>query len=406
MALYQYKAMTGSGAMVKGTLDAASKDAVIRQLRSQGLFPLDALERGTGDLATRLRAALRIGGKPSLRALAMVTQELSTLLRAGLELDRALGILVSLSDIGTLKAPFEAVRNRVRDGASFADALAADPFFPKFYVSMVRAGEHGGSLDNTLQRLTDYLTRTMAIRESITSALVYPAILVVTMCISIGVILIFVLPEFEPLFADAGKALPVPTQIVMSIGDFVRFYGWIVLLAMAAGIFALREALKKPENRLKWDGLMLRLPVLGDLFRAVEVERLMRTFGTLLSNGVPVPTALILSKDVLNNTVLAGAVKDAAVSLREGERLAQRLGRAKVFPAITLDLIQIGEESGKLDEMLLRQADLDELRIKHRVDRALALLVPALTIVLGLVVAGLIASMLAAILSVNDLALQ
>ena len=406
MALYQYKAMTGSGATVKGTLDAASKDAVIRQLRSQGLFPLDALERGTGDLATRLRAALRIGGKPSLRALAMVTQELSTLLRAGLELDRALAILVSLSDIGTLKTPFEAVRNRVRDGASFADALAADPFFPKFYVSMVRAGEHGGSLDNTLQRLTDYLTRTMAIRESITSALVYPAILVVTMCISIGVILIFVLPEFEPLFADAGKALPVPTQIVMSIGDFVRFYGWIVLLALGAGIFALREALKKPENRLKWDGLMLRVPVLGDLFRAVEVERLMRTFGTLLSNGVPVPTALILSKDVLTNTVLAGAVKDAAVSLREGERLAQRLGRTKVFPAITLDLIQIGEESGKLDEMLLRQADLDELRIKHRVDRALALLVPALTIVLGLVVAGLIASMLAAILSVNDLALQ
>jgi general secretion pathway protein F len=406
MALYQYKAMTNTGSVVKGTLDAISKEAVIRQLRSQGLFPLDTLERGTGDFVARLRAALRIGAKPSLRSLAMVTQELSTLMRAGLELDRAIGILVNLSDIGTLKGPFEAVRNRVRDGASFADALAGDPFFPKFYVSMVRAGEHGGSLDDTLQRLTDYLTRTMAIRESITSALVYPAILLVTMFISIGVILIFVLPEFEPLFADAGKALPVPTQIVMSIGDFVRYYGWIVLLAVIAGIFFFREWVKKPDNRLKWDGLMLRVPVLGDLFRAVEVERLMRIFGTLLSNGVPVPTALNLSKDVLNNTVLASAVRDAAVSLREGERLAQRLGRAKVFPAITLDLIQIGEESGKLDEMLLRQADLDEMRIKHRVDRALALLVPCLTILLGFVVAGLIASMLAAILSVNDLALQ
>jgi general secretion pathway protein F len=406
MTLYQYKAMTNTGSVVKGTLDAASKDAVVRQLRSQGLFPLDTLEHGTGDLLARLRTALRIGGKPSLRALAMATQELSTLLRAGLELDRALGILVNLSDIGALKAPFEAVQNRVRDGASFADALASDPVFPKFYVSMVRAGEHGGTLDNTLQRLTDYLTRTMAIRESITSALVYPAILLVTMFISITVILVFVLPEFEPLFADAGKALPVPTQIVMSIGDFVRFYGWIVLLLLIAGGFAFRNWVKKPQNRFKWDGLMMRVPVLGDLFRAVEVERLMRTFGTLLSNGVPVPVALNLSKDVLNNTVLAGAVRDAAVSLREGERLAQRLARAKVFPAITLDLIQIGEESGKLDEMLLRQADLDELRIKHRVDRALALLVPCLTILLGLVVAGLIASMLAAILSVNDLALQ
>jgi general secretion pathway protein F len=175
---------------------------------------------------------------------------------------------------------------------------------------------------------------------------------------------------------------------------------------MVAGFFGFREAIKKPEYRLKWDALVLRIPVLGDLFRAIEVERLMRTFGTLLSNGVPVPAALNLSKDVLSNTVLAAAVKDAAASLREGERLAQRLGRSKVFPAITLDLIQIGEESGKLDEMLLRQADLDELRIKHRVDRALALLVPCLTIGLGAIVAGLISSMLVAILSINDLALQ
>ncbi|HEX3810895.1 MAG TPA: type II secretion system F family protein [Rhizomicrobium sp.] len=405
MAQYQYKAMTGSGAVVKGVLDATSKEAVIGQLRSQGLFPLDALEQGAGGLLSKLRN-IRIGGKPSLKSLAMVTQELSTLLRAGLELDRALGILVGLSDIGNLKAPFEAVRNRVRDGASFADALSADPFFPKFYVSMVRAGEHGGALDGTLQRLTDYLTRTLAIRETITSALVYPAILLVTAGMSIVVILVFVLPEFEPLFADAGKSLPVSTQIVMAAGDFVRDYGWLFLILLVAGFFGFREAIKKPEYRLKWDALVLRIPVLGDLFRAIEVERLMRTFGTLLSNGVPVPAALNLSKDVLSNTVLAAAVKDAAASLREGERLAQRLGRSKVFPAITLDLIQIGEESGKLDEMLLRQADLDELRIKHRVDRALALLVPCLTIGLGAIVAGLISSMLVAILSINDLALQ
>ena len=169
---------------------------------------------------------------------------------------------------------------------------------------------------------------------------------------------------------------------------------------------SLRRALKKPVHRLQWDAFVLKWPVLGNLVAAIEVERLMRTFGTLLSNGVPIPTALNLSKDVLSNTVLSSAVRDAAVSLREGERLAQRLARSKVFPPVTLDLIQIGEESGKLDEMLLRQADLDELRIKHKVDRALALLVPVLTITLGMIVAGLIASMLVAIISVNDLALQ
>jgi general secretion pathway protein F len=406
MAQFQYRAMTGSGAVVRGVLDAPSRDQVVRQLRTRGLFPLDASERGTGGLLGFFPKGFRRGGRVSLRGLAMATQELSTLLKAGLELDRALGILANLSDIGALRAPLEAVRNRVRDGMSFAEALAADPVFPKFYVSMVRAGEHGGSLDVTLQRLTDYLSRTMAIREQITSALVYPSILLFTAGASIIVILVFVLPEFEPLFADAGKSLPLPTQIVMGAGHAVRNYGWFVILLIVGGVIALRRALRKPVYRLQWDAFVLKWPVLGNLFAAIEVERLMRTFGTLLSNGVPIPTALNLSKDVLTNTVLSSAVRDAAVSLREGERLAQRLARSKVFPAVTLDLIQIGEESGKLDEMLLRQADLDELRIKHKVDRALALLVPVLTITLGAIVAGLIASMLVAIISVNDLALQ
>jgi general secretion pathway protein F len=406
MAQFQYRAMTGSGAVVRGVLDAPSRDQVVRQLRTRGLFPLDASERGAGGLRGLFPKNLRFGGRVTMRGLAMATQELSTLLKAGLELDRALGILIGLSDIGALKVPFEGVRNRVRDGMAFADALSGDPVFPKFYVSMVRAGEHGGTLDVTLQRLTDYLSRTLAIREQITSALVYPCLLLLTAGASIIVILVFVLPEFEPLFADAGKSLPLPTKIVMGAGDAVRTYGWLVLLMIAGGVVTLRRALRNPANRLKWDAFRLRWPVLGDLMAAVEVERLMRTFGTLLSNGVPIPTALNLSKDVLSNTVLSAAIRDAAVSLREGERLAQRLARAKVFPPVTLDLIRIGEESGKLDEMLLRQADLDEHRIKHKVDRALALLVPVLTIGLGMVVAGLIASMLVAIISVNDLALQ
>lgn len=407
MAQFQYKAMTGSGAVVRGVLDASSQDQVVRQLRMRGLYPLDASEHGSGGLRGLLSKGLSFGKRRvTTRGIAMATQELATLLKAGLELDRALGILIGLSDIGALRVPFEGVRNRVRDGMSFADALSADPAFPKFYVSMVRAGEHGGTLDVTLQRLSDYLSRTIAIREQITSALVYPSLLLLTAGASIIIILVFVLPEFEPLFADAGKSLPLPTKIVMGAGDVARDYGWLFLLLIVGGIVAFRRALQKPANRLKWDGFVLKWPVLGSLFAAIEVERLMRTFGTLLSNGVPVPTALMLSKDVVSNSVLSSAVKDAAVSLREGERLAQRLGRTKVFPAVTLDLIRIGEESGKLDEMLLRQADLDELRIKHKVDRALAMLVPVLTIGLGAIVAGLIASMLVAIISVNDLALQ
>jgi general secretion pathway protein F len=406
MVQFQYRAMTASGAVVRGVLDAPTQDQVVRQLRSRGLFPLDASEHGSGGLRALIPKGKLFGPRVTTRGLAMVTQELSTLLKAGLELDRALGILIGLSDIGALKGPFEGVRNRVRDGMSFAEALAADPVFPKFYVSMVRAGEHGGSLDITLQRLTDYLGRTMAIREQITSALVYPSLLLLTAGASIIVILVFVIPEFEPLFADAGKSLPLPTQVVMGAGHVVRDYGWLFILLVVGGVIGLRRWLQKPANRLIWDGYKLRWPILGSLIASIEVERLMRTFGTLLSNGVPIPTALMLSKDVLSNTVLSAAIRDAAVSLREGERLAQRLARSKVFPPVTLDLISIGEESGKLDEMLLRQADLDESRIKHKVDRALAMLVPILTIGLGAIVAGLIVSMLVAIISVNDLALQ
>ncbi|HEY3779319.1 MAG TPA: type II secretion system F family protein [Rhizomicrobium sp.] len=398
--------MTGSGAVVRGVLDAPSRDQVVRQLRTRGLYPLDASEHGSGGIRGLLSQNLRFGKRVSTRGLAMATQELSTLLKAGLELDRALGILIGLSDIGALRAPFEGVRNRVRDGMGFSEALAADPVFPKFYVSMVRAGEHGGALDVTLQRLSDYLTRTMAIREQITSALVYPCLLLLTAAASVIFIMVFVLPEFEPLFADAGKKLPFATRIVMGAGDAVRDFGWLFLLLIAGGVLGLRRWLQTAANRLKWDAFKLRWPILGNLMAAIEVERLMRTFGTLLSNGVPIPTALHLSKDVLSNTVLSTAIRDAAVSLREGERLAQRLARAKVFPPVTLDLIRIGEESGKLDEMLLRQADLDELRIKHKVDRALAMLVPLMTIGLGIIVAGLIASMLVAIISVNDLALS
>jgi general secretion pathway protein F len=406
MPNFRYKAMTNAGGVVSGTLDAPSQAAVIQQLRGQGHYPISAVPADTAEsLFARLKN-LRIGGRVSARTLSTVTQELAALMSAGLELDRALGILVKLSNIGVLKEPLVAIRARVRDGASLADAMAAEPVFPKFYVSMVRAGELGGSLDVTLRRLADYLSRSAAIRETVTSALVYPAILLCTAGMSIVVILVFVLPEFEPLFASAGKQLPLPTRIVMDAGDAVRDFWWLPLFAGIGAWLWLRQALKKPEFRRRWDGWFLKIPIFGSLMASIEIERFSRALGTLLSNGVSLTTALGHARDVLRNAVIGEAVADTAKKLREGKGLAQHLAQSKVFPPLTLDLVQIGEETGKLDEMLLRQADLDEEAIKQRIDRLLALLVPCLTIVLGIVVAGLISSMLVAILGVNDLALQ
>ena len=406
MADFRYKAMTTTGAIIRGRIAASSEAAVISHLRNEGHYPISASRDDGADLISDLRRRLQFGNSVSPRRLSVITQELSDLLLAGLELDRVLGVIINLRDASALRPSLVAVRARVRDGSMLADALAAEPAFPKFYVSMVRAGELGGILALTLRKLSDYLTRTLAIREAVLSALVYPIILMVTAALSITFILTFVLPSFEPLFASAGRQLPLPTQIAMGISDAVRGYWWLAVLLSVGGVWWFQRQLENAQFRRKWHAFLLRPPMIGPLLADIELERFKRVLGTLLGSGVPLPTALGLAQEVLWNSELAATIKDAALSLREGETLARKLAQSAFFPSSTLDLIQIGEETGKLDDMLIRQADFDEQRIRHQVDRLIALLVPGLTILLGIVVAGLIASMLVAILGVNDLALQ
>jgi general secretion pathway protein F len=405
MTSFRYRALSAAGMPVNGEMEADSEAAVIQHVRSLGHLPISASVATPESWRRFFSWEYLFKRRPSLGHLAMATQELATLLRAGLELDRALDIVGSLKEMETLHQPLEAVRARVRDGASFPDALAADPAFPKLYVNIVRAGEMGGQLEKTLARLADYLERGQAVRESVASALVYPILLLCTAGLSIAVILIFVLPQFEPLFADAGKALPFSTRIVMALGHFLGDFWWLLAIIIGSTTVLFRRKLKEPRFRRRWDALLLKLPIMGELLRQIDMERFSRTLGTLLANGVALPNALAITKDVLTNTLIAEAVGETATSLREGEGLADRLARTGVFPSLTLDLVRVGEESGTLDSMLLRQADLYERFVKHTVDRLLALLVPALTVFLGMVVAGLIASMLVAILSVNELAL-
>jgi general secretion pathway protein F len=406
MPSFRYRAMTGTGVIVRGSSEAPSAQALALRLQQQGQFPISTTEVGQGardDWFGGLFAGRR---RLSSRVLLTVTQELAALLGAEVELDRALGMIAGFRDVGRFGESLRAIRGQLRDGMSFGEALAQDGTVPRFYVSMVRAGELGGTLATTLARLADYLARSLAVRETITSALVYPIILVVTAGFSIIVILTLVLPEFEPLFAEAGRTLPWPTRMVMSISDLIRGYWWLLALILLSAVFWAKRALARPDIRLRVDRALFRLPLLGALLRDMEVERLSRTLGTLVANGVALPIALRLASDVVWNRALGDALRETASGLREGDALSDRLERSAMLPAVTLDLIRIGEETGRLDEMLLRQADLDEQRTRHALDRLLALLVPALTIVMGIIVAGLIACMLVAILSVNDLALQ
>jgi len=406
MPSFRYRALTASGAIVSGVLEASSEPAAIEEIRNRGHLPIEA-----GAAHEKPSSWRELLGKDLLpqrrfspRGLVVATQELAALLRAGLELDRALEILTNLDETKPLRAVFDALLEAVRGGSSFADALAAQPVFPKFYVNIVRAGEQGGDLVSALEQLGEYLARSLAVREAVISALIYPIILLATAGVSIIVVLVFVLPSFEPLFAEAGKSLPFATRVVMDTGHFLTNWSWALLLAALLLGLGLRRALKDAAFRRQWDAVMLRLPLLGPLFTKVDVERFSRTLGTLLKNGVTLPAALQITGDTLANSVLADAVRGAATGLKEGDELSRYLRASRAFPALALDMMRVGEESGQLDGMLLRQAEHYEREIKHTIDRLVALLVPVLTVFMGLIVAGLIGSILIAILSVNDLA--
>jgi general secretion pathway protein F len=401
MASFRYRAVTAAGTVTTGLVDAASRADAVAQIRGLGHLPLTTSEAGG-----RWRALL-----PSLQSrghsadsIAFATQELAALLGARLPLDRALAILVELEETRRLREPLTAVLKSVRDGVSLADAFEATGVFSKSYITMVRAGEHSGNLEATLKRLADYLERASAVREAVISAMIYPIVLLCTAGVSIVFVLMFVLPEFAPLFAQAGKALPLPTRIALEISALLTNYWWLIGIAGAALYLLLRRAAAAPAFRRARDRAVLRLPLLGDLVLKSQVERFSRMLGTLLLNGVALPQALLIAGDTLSNGVIADAVRDTAARLKEGEPLAARLRQTGVFPPLALDMIRVGEETGALQDMLLKQAELYEREVRHAVDRLLALMVPLMTVVMGMIVAGLIASILLAILSINDLA--
>lgn len=402
MPRFRFKAVTTGGTLVTGEIEAVSAAAAIEAIQARGEFPLSAVDAATG-ISQRFGLSFRRRGA-SLRSISIALRELATLLEAGLPLDRALDVVRTLGVDKRLDEALAAARDRVRGGAGLADALAVQAIFPKLTLSLVRAGELAGALNEALRRAAEYQERAYLLAESIKSALIYPIILLATAGLSITFILTSVLPEFKPMFAEAGQALPLPTRIVMFAGDVISSYGWAILGALGIVVFGLRQARKRPIFRRRWDAGLLRLPVLGELILKTEIARFSRTLGTLLASGMPLPGALAATQDVLGNQAMAEAVKTMARDLRAGEGLSELLRRINLFPSLVIQLVRVGEESGKLEEMLLRQAEIYDREVARTIERLMAALVPGLTIGLGLIVAGIIASILLAILKVNELA--
>ncbi|HEY5046418.1 MAG TPA: type II secretion system F family protein [Rhizomicrobium sp.] len=401
MARYRYRAATVGGDMRAGTLDAASHSDVLERLRRLGLLPIEAVE-------TKARAEIKAHGSVNAatrQAVANALGELAVLLNAGLALDRALSVTIDNCTKPILKAAFIKMRDRVKEGWPIARAMSeSEHLFPPMACAMAEAGEASGKLDVTLARAAEALERAVALRQTIVSALVYPAMLLIVATGVICVMLFFVVPQFEDLFADAGNKLPLITKIVMTASDLLRSYGWVLVLFLLVLGVAIYRWLKRPSVRRTFDRNVLRVPQLGSIVVKAETARFARTLGSLVDAGVALPTALAISRKSFVNSHMGEAVGRVASGLKEGAGLSGPLAATRLFPPMAMSFLRTGEETAQLGTMLNRLADVLDREVRTALQRAIAILTPVITVMMGVVVATVIASIMSAILGFNDLA--
>jgi general secretion pathway protein F len=402
MPLFEYKAVAPSGETVQGTMEAASLDLVILKLQEAGNIPIHAKESGAGGFGL---SALRFGRRGmNAREVGEFTQQLSTLLVAGLPLDRSLHVMLDLSENERVKRTVSEVRDRVREGGSLSDALEEQHgAFNRLFVNMVRAGEVGGTLDVTLLRLTDYLERSRDLKDSVISALIYPILLLVLAAGSLILLLVYVIPQFMPIFEELGGDLPFITKVVLGVGSILQNFWWAIILVTVFIVVQFRRMLADADKRFAWDTRVLTMKWVGDLVGKIEIARLSRTLGTLLTNGVPLLAALSIARNVLTNTVLRKAVSDAAREVKTGGGLAHNLSEGGQFPRLALQMISVGEETGQLDTMLMKVSDTYDIEVRNTIERLLSIFTPVVTLLLAVLIGTIVLSVLVAILSINDL---
>ncbi len=407
MPTFSYKAITPTGAAKEGVLEAASEAQVLESLHAQGLIPVKIQAGRAGNTATEATAKKprRLFGAQKIKAedIMALTQQMSTMLRAGLPLDRALGILLEISDKPAVQTLVQGIQTQVRSGKRFADALEESGKFSRFYINMVRAGEAGGSIDDALARLVDYMTRAKELRGTVISALIYPAILAFVAVVSIIALLTFVVPQFAQMFSDMGGELPTITRIVMATADTLKNYWWAVLGGFLLILLTVQYVLTNEKARTGLDRSMLRWPLVGGLVGKIEMARFSRSLGTLLHNGVPLLGALKIAKNTVSNRVMAAAVEESADSLKQGESLTRTLLSKGVFPPYALHMLRVGEETGRMEELLREVADIYDDEVKTAVKQMLALLEPILILIMALAILVIIGSVLLPMINMADL---
>ena len=417
-----WRAAGPDGKVVTGQLDAPNEAAVLKQLRSKGLTPLavqDAASAATSGMATAANASAAAAAsagfkQPKARVdkspvkskdVLAFTSELAIMLRAGLALDNALRVLIEMSYKPAVGQLLQGILEAVKGGTPLSRALQAHAdLFGDFYINMVRSGEASGQMSAVLDRLVEHMERQRALRESVVSATIYPAILITVAVLSLVVMLGFVVPQFEKLFAEMGDALPMPTRFVMNLGKAFTQYGLVIGAVALAGGWLIGRWLRSPSGKRWWQARLLRMPLVGRIALKYQLTLFSRSLGTLLGNGVPMLTALHIASDTVGNVVLQQSLVRVAPIVKEGGRVVQAIQATGIFEPLAINLVRVGEETGRVGPMMLELASILNREVETGIKRLLTLVEPVLILVLGVLIAAIIVSILMGILSVNDLA--
>lgn len=403
MDTFDYEATTKDGNIVKGTIKVVSESMAVERIQDMGYFPLKVKkavesENSLGRILTSFKD--RITNKD----LMTFTYQLSVLLDAGFPLERSLTILAELTEKKKFQELLKEMISSVRGGKSFSDTLERFPsVFPLFYVNMVKAGEAGGFIEGVISRMAVYLENSQRLEDDVRSALVYPLVIFSFSCIAVIVLLTFVVPNFSGIFADMDAELPLSTLILFSLSDVLVEYWWIILLLIAGAAAGIRKYISSESGRQFWDRLKFRMPVFGKLYREAAVSRFARTFGTLLDSGVPILSALQIVKGTLENEKISEIIASVREAVRKGKSISEPLKNSDIFPPIAVHMITVGEESGKLNEMLVKISDRFDIEVKTTIKRLLSILEPALIIFMAILIGAIVISMLLAIFSMNEM---
>ncbi len=404
MPVFNYKACDKRGKVVNGTMEGVDEAAVISKLQESGSYPLNITmqeQEGTAGIAANVFSAFQ---RVSNKDVMLFTQQLGILTEAGLPLDRSLTILCDLTENKKLAEIIDNILKSVQGGSSLTEAMGRHPrIFSGLYINMVKAGESGGVIEIVIKRLSEFLTSSQSLKDDVISAMIYPSLLTLVAGSAVAILLLFVVPKFADMFADMGQALPLPTQLLLSFTDMLLAYWWLLLGGVVISVIGFRYYVGTELGKYNWDKWKLKAPFLGILIQKIEAARFTRTLGTLIQSGVPILQGVGIVKDIIGNSVIAQAMNKISSSLKEGEGVTAPLKENKVFPPLVIHMIGIGEETGQLDSMLIKVADIYDVEVRNSIKRLVALLEPAMILFMGIVVGFIIVAMLLAIFSVNEM---